>query len=209
VRTWRLWGETGKAYVHQVRADRKAGVQPDPDDDQKSSNEWSPAHAEVVHLKWERPFSRHTRQYHFHYAGIDFYWKGTKTIKKSSFCGQFLRYTHLKLIAKALGNEAADPNWGVEVCLATFSCSVSKKKSGRLELYDTTMLGFWKAHIQPVTAARVEQDKHPELVGLQNLKESWFYRIVIATAMCMIAAEKEKRQAVGEWLEEAAESGGG
>ncbi|KAI4925345.1 hypothetical protein J4E85_007224 [Alternaria conjuncta] len=85
VRTWRLWGETGKEYVRSVKNIRKTGEGRDPDVIRTTNGKLEePATAEeVVYLRWKNPLSCHTRCYHFKYAGVDFFWKGTGTIKES------------------------------------------------------------------------------------------------------------------------------
>ncbi|KAI4611842.1 uncharacterized protein J4E87_010444 [Alternaria ethzedia] len=87
VRTWRLWGETGKEYVHSVKAIRKTGEGQDPDVITTTNGKLEePATAdEVVYLRWKNPLSRQTRCYYFHYAGIDFFWKGTGTVRESPY----------------------------------------------------------------------------------------------------------------------------
>ncbi|KAI4710734.1 hypothetical protein J4E89_004324 [Alternaria sp. Ai002NY15] len=102
VRTWRLWGETGKDYVRSVKTIRKTGEGRDADvitmTDGKSEE---PARAdEMVYLRWKNALSRHTRCYHFQYAGIEFFWKGTGSVKEYRTCGVLLRFNHLKLVAR-------------------------------------------------------------------------------------------------------------
>lgn len=211
VRTWRLWGETGKAYVHGTKANRKAGIRPDPDvlDDLGYGEDGEiiePARAEeVVYLKWERPFSRHTRRYHFQYAGVDFYWKGTGTVKKSGSCGFFVRFNHLKLVAK-IPVAAASKKDRPEVCLAKYTCSLSGGKCGKLDIFDTALLRLAEEYVQPIGEIGIEQE---EAVKIARLKKTLLYQIVIATGLCMVSAEKEKRKAVWEWLQEAGEGAGG
>jgi hypothetical protein len=208
-RTWRLWGETGKAYVHSIKTNRKAGVEPDPGNTVDSAvKRGSATKADgVVYLAWEHPFSRNTRQYHFRFSDLDFYWKGTSRVKKPGFCGFFVRYNHLKLIVKT---SASDYETGAassrEVCLGTYTCSVSKKKNGRLELFDSVILRFAEVHGARVGVA-VGVGEGGEVTA-ENLKKTMLYQIIVATAMCMVQAEKEKRETVWEWLENAGEGGG-
>ena len=208
VRTWRLWGECGKAYVHQVRADRRAGVKPDVDDlvDPNAREKLYPAEAEgVVYLKWERPFSRHTRRYHFSYSGLDFYWKGTRATDKTTFCGKFVRFNHLKLVA-SLPVVASSRSAKNEIRLARYTSSVSNKKNGRLEIFDGTVLELFESYVHRQDRKAPEETKE---VKIQNLKKTVLYQIIVATALCMITAEKEKREAVGQWVEEAVKGAGG
>lgn len=207
VRTWRLWGETGKAYVQDVRASREAGTGEDPDSnsDATTGMRESPALADgVVYLEWEHPFSRHTRRYHFHYNGIDFYWKGTGTVNKSKYCGIFVCFNHLKLVARLPPLNAQREQ--SEICLAKYISSVTSKKCGRLDIFDSAILCLVEDYLPPRRNIGAEEEEDVE-IGI--LKKSPLYSIILATALCMIAAEKEKREAVGEWLEEVVESGGG
>lgn len=208
VRTWRLWGETGKAYVHQVKANRKARIGPDPDVlvDPTTGEIEQPILADgVVYLKWERPFSRHTRRYHFEFGGIDFSWKGTGSVEKSKHCGFCLRFAHLKLVAK-LPTDGTNQKDRDEVCLALYVCSMNKKKCGRLEIFDNALLRLTEDYLEPVGEIGVAEE---EAEKVKRLKKTMLYKIVIATAMCMIAGEKEKREMVYEWLQEAGEGAGG
>ncbi len=207
VKTWRLWGETGKAYVHEVKAMRKTGSGDDPNVLGESSS-WArqaPAEADgVVHLEWERPFSLHTRQYHFRYFDLEVYWKGTRKVNKGRFWGIFVRYNHLKLVV-TLPSWDADTEEPKELCLARYTSSVTSKKSGKLDLYDGAIAAVIENCAQEHDAADVGED---HLGDVGKLKRTFLYQIVLKTALCKIGAEKEKRVAVGKWLEEAAEGAG-
>ncbi|KAF2178360.1 hypothetical protein K469DRAFT_676094 [Zopfia rhizophila CBS 207.26] len=217
VRTWRLWGETGKSYVHDVTANRKAGTGPDPDIiDQKMS----PVSAdEVVYLKWTSPFSRDTRRYHFQYAGIDFYWKGTGTVKESRTCGFCLRYNHLKLVARLpmyheIKQESATQP---EVCLGKYTCSIAARKSGKIELYEGAI---WHLMAEYMPAAlsdlnldaqgeKEENGEGTQLAQVQSVKRTRLYHVIVSTAMCMMIGEKQKRETIRQILEAAVSEGAG
>lgn len=209
VRGWRLWGETGKAYVHAVKANRAAGKGPDPDVfDSKSEN---PAVAEeVVYLRWMSPLSRHTRCYHFHYMGLDFYWKGTASVRESRACGLLLRFNHLKLIARL---PIADDKKREEdeLCLGRYTCSIACKKSGTLEFFDTAILHLIDEYTLSVLDLSSEEgpEEDAETEKFLKLRKSRLYQVFVATAMCMIKSEKEKRHKLMELILSAAEGGGG
>jgi hypothetical protein len=213
VRTWRLWGETGKEYVHSVKAKREAGEGPDPDVLEEAS---VPTTAdEVVYLRWQKPLSRHTRRYHFQYAGIDFYWKGTGSVQESRFCGLLLRFNHLKLVAKLPADK--EKQEGIdrpEVCLGTYTSSVASMKNGRLEFADEAILRLIDEHAPSMLAqdplgGRSDAQEEAEASRMSRMKKSTMYQVFVATAMCMIISEKEKRHTLLSLLVEAATEGGG
>ncbi|KAF2471854.1 uncharacterized protein BDR25DRAFT_342461 [Lindgomyces ingoldianus] len=246
VRTWRLWGETGKRYVHGVKAARKAGVSPDPDNIEEASRDpivpavlekdtmpntiavkepHVPARAdEVVYLKWTSPLSRDPRRYHFHYAGIDFFWKGTGTVRESRRCGAWLHFNHLKLVARLpvpRDEKLDDPSPQPEVCLGKYTSSIAAKKHGILELYDGAI---WRllseyvpaslpqthvqGHIRKAGGDR-EPDEEELLEQVHGTKKTTLYQVIVATAMCMIIGEKQKRETIRQIIELAASEGAG
>ncbi|KAF2786239.1 hypothetical protein K505DRAFT_330491 [Melanomma pulvis-pyrius CBS 109.77] len=221
VRTWRLWCEHGKAYVHGIKAMRKAGGGPDPDvfdEDEKSP----PARAdEVVYLKWTSPLSRHTRRYQFQYAGIDFFWKGTGSVKESRACGWSVKYNHLKLVALVPAIEDGTEGMGkkveMELCLGKYTSSIAAKKSGTLELFDAPIWRLVSEHI-PSALAQVKSELSRGEIGdveeyekkrVAAMKKTFLYQVIVATAMCMIQGEKEKREVIKAIVIELISSGSG
>jgi hypothetical protein len=218
VRSWRLWGDSGKSYIRSINTLRKqpngnANGNADPDiiPPNPSNLDFTPARAnEVVHLTWTSPFSRHTRRYHFSFRGTDFYWKGTGTVHESRRCGMFLRFNHLKLVVKVPEEE------GHEVCLGKYTSSVARKKSGVLELFDGAMVRFDEEYALGLLD-RGSEDAETEDGLVENngenkrarLKKSMWYQVSVATAICMVASEKEKRHTLIDLLMHAAEGGGG
>jgi hypothetical protein len=245
VRTWRLWGETGKAYVRRVKKIRKTGDGIDPDTidgrvlakekkandtdllDVAAQNPSVPVRAnEVVTLRWTSPFSRQTRTYHFSYRGLDFSWKGTGTVKESRRCGMFLRFNHLKLVVKVplspvpqeKDNEksitATEKDERLEICLGKFTSSVAHDKSGTLVLFDKALVRLVDEYVPGMLVeedhlekGRDEEDDFQEKVS--RLKKSSLYQVIVATATCMIASEKEKRHTLIDVLVALAEGGAG
>lgn len=220
VRTWRLWGETGKDYVHSVKKIRQAGKGPDPDivDEKGFKPSWPEKADEVVYLHWANPFSRHTRRYHFRYVGLDFYWKGTGTVKESRACGMFLRFNHLKLVVKSPVTKGGKEKDQPEVCLGKFISSVAKAKNGTLELHDNAILRVVEEHAPSMLAQLASQgqngegldpSKVDEGLKISTMKRSTLYQLIVATAICMINSEKEKRHRLVELLLSAGDGAGG
>jgi hypothetical protein len=213
VRTWRLWGEHGKAYVKSIKAMRKAGSGPDPDIILNAAHEKSnQARAdEVVYLTWTNPLSRHTRRYHFRYANIDFYWKGTGSVRETRSCGWGVRYNHLKLVAMVPATLKMDEENGeglTEICLAKYTSSVAAKKSGTLELLDAPIWRLISEHAPSfmaqvdfeMTDGEREVDEHRfeeyERRRIAAMKKTYLYQVIVATGMCMVQGEKGKRELV-------------
>ncbi|KAL1801429.1 hypothetical protein ACET3X_001771 [Alternaria dauci] len=210
-RTWRLWGETGKNYVHSVKATRQTGDGFDPDAAQESKDKSEePAMAsEVVYLRWTKPLSRHTRCYHFQYAGIDFSWKGTSSVQESRACGLMLRFNHLKLVAKLPVKEKEEGQ--VETCLGTYTSSVAARKNGTLELFDSVILRLIDEHAPSLLARPGDENEEEEedAARVLRVKRSTLYQVFVATAMCMIKSEKEKRHTLLDLLVAGITEGGG
>jgi hypothetical protein len=214
VRTWRLWGETGKEYVHTVKAHREAGEGLDPDVLLERPAEAAEAE-EVVYLRWMNPLSRHTRCYYFRYAGIDLYWKGTGKVKEERLGGFLLRFNHLKLIARLPpGTKNEKEKEHTEVVLGTYRSSVAKMKNGTLEFVDAAILRLIDEHV-PLEIRRsllketANMQEDNEAARILRMKTSTMYQVFVATAMCMIKAEKEKRHTLVDLILNAAEQGGG
>ncbi|KAF2036622.1 hypothetical protein EK21DRAFT_105934 [Setomelanomma holmii] len=210
VRKWRLWGENGKDYVHSVAKNSKAGEGPNPDllgDDPPRPERAD----EVVYLRWTSPLSRHTRRYHFQYASIDFYWKGTGTVKETRRCGSLLRFNHLKLVAQLpLCDSEKEKGQNQETCLGD--------KSGVLDLFDTAILRLVEEHApsmleQDPFGDQADEDQtsieEDQRTKISKMKRSRLYQVIVATATCMIITEKEKRHTLRDLILAAAEGGGG
>ncbi|KAJ8115061.1 hypothetical protein OPT61_g3207 [Boeremia exigua] len=224
VRGWRLWGETGKSYVHTIRNQRKAGqLFDDPDNNDKSDNRTTRHKVradEVVHLTWTRPLSRHTRLYSFKFRGIEFQWKGTGTVSEGRECGWMLRFCHLKLVAKIPINVESEKEEGTrEVCLGKYTSSVAAEKSGTLTVFDQVVVRFameWMPSLIEEEMQGAEKtgslDCNAEENQVSNLKRGSLYQLIVATVLCMASAEKEKRHTLMDLvigiLENAGNGGG-
>jgi len=134
----------------------------------KEKRQLKPAKADfVLHLNWTNPhpFNKHVRRYCFRYAGIEFHWKGTSTVKESRGFGFFLHFNHLKLVALvpvASGETPETPagptrSWSSlsrlsrkstnkpkmrQIVLATYTSSIAPRKSGALEMLDAEIIKF-------------------------------------------------------------------
>ena len=207
VRGWRLWGETGKAYVHGIRDKRRAGeVFDDPDVVVEGENEEGMVEEkvradEVVHLRWHNPLSKQTRTYVFEFRGIEFHWKGTGTVRESKKCGWMLRFCHLKLVARVpLGDveKTGQMDEMSEVCLGKYTSSIAAEKSGTLEVFDEAVLGFVEEYIPSLLGEKDSTEGEESVAGeeedrIKTLKNGMFYQLIVATVICMANAEKEKR----------------
>ncbi|KAH7135953.1 hypothetical protein B0J11DRAFT_502751 [Dendryphion nanum] len=216
VSSWRLWGETGKDYFYGIQENRKSGSNsPDPDvlEDEIAAQETAIRANEVVYLKWTSPFSRNTRRYHFRYADIDFYWKGTGTVKESRRCGLWCHFNHLKLVAQ-LPTSKEEPGFQPEVCLATYTSSIAKCKFGTLEILDGALWRLAAEHIPSIfprasTQDTVESRSENVVAEVVSMKKTSLYQVIVATAMCMVYSEGQKRETIRSLLEAGASEGGG
>ncbi|KAF2626262.1 hypothetical protein BU25DRAFT_104302 [Macroventuria anomochaeta] len=221
VRGWRLWGETGKSYVHTIRSNRKAGISFDDPDIENKHGEGRTREKvkadEVVYLRWTTPLSRQTRCYTFQYRGIEFQWKGTGTVSEGRRCGWLLRFCHLKLVAQIPFNSkphAGKEDGMREVCLAKYTSSIATEKSGALEIFDSVVLRFVQDCVPGLLVKEVlgeekgvdgdgdEEDK------IARLKGGVLYQVIVATVLCMVNAEKEKRHTLIDLIIGAGENAG-
>jgi hypothetical protein len=207
VRTWRLWGESGKAYHRSVNADRKAGIQQPP---VKPLD--GPLIDEELIFKWHSPFGLRPRHYRFDYAGLVLYWKGTNTVKEHRTCGWLMRFHHFKLCVRVPISVSIPPtNSGGgpikrtlslstfpskafrEICLAKYTSSIFNKKAGVLQIYDDVLHRLITEGVIPLCE---EQKKELDTEGVVGVKRLRLYDIIVATAMCMIIGEQQKRQLI-------------
>ncbi|KAJ5118051.1 hypothetical protein N7526_011074 [Penicillium atrosanguineum] len=185
VRSWRIWGETGKRYHRMVNAQRKTLKEKGEEEEEKVQ----PAGAEeVIRLKWSSPLMN-ARRYHFLYAGITFFWEGTRDLHvNEKWSRRLMPLNHLKLIAELPGGE--------RLFLAQFTSDFSSKKFGRLWVIDSAVSKLLEI-VDPFQGP----DDSGSVVGFKsqpqsiNLRESRFRfnEIILATAMCMVIGEWQKR----------------
>jgi len=223
VRSWRLWGETGKAYHRRVNDERKSG-QGAQHPVEKPIRQ--PVIDEEVHFSWHSPFSHKTRLYRFEHAGLDFYWKGTGTVKETKTCGWFMRFHHLKLCVRVPIVATSDDSGPVkravsrgsilspfrgksagfrEVCLAKYTSSICAKKAGVLEIYDDVI---HRLSLDGVIGMDSEKRRELETAGIIGVKNLRLYDIIVASAMCMMIGEWQKRMVIIAILAAGGEGGG-
>ncbi|KAG9228843.1 hypothetical protein BJ875DRAFT_476483 [Amylocarpus encephaloides] len=226
-RNRRWWGESGKKWFYEQR---EAGHKC-PDVPEKAKPE------EVVNVRWVSPLVR-PREYRFTWRGFVFIWKGSNTIdvqqKRFTRLSRVMtRFNHLKLVVNLpRGNAGQDPEKAcdVELVLARYTSAMSKRKAGRLEIFqdaidsfiadhaghlslpsvpgvtetpaeDLSLMGIKEKKVEvepsscdPFLDPRISNDApigFDEQKTQQRLKD-----LVVASGMCMIIGEFEKRQ----WL---------
>ncbi|GIK06493.1 hypothetical protein Aspvir_002143 [Aspergillus viridinutans] len=215
VRKWRLWRETGKQYHRDVNAKRKQkrkktethkeDVQQavcHSDDDPDPDAGHRPARAdEALALCWTAPLSTRTRCYQWKYAGVDLVWKGTRNLpaelKWSKRC---LPWHHLKLTARVPPSSGHSQG---ELVLAQYFSSIGKKKYGVLVIYKAEVSRVFGPHT-PNANAHVGDNYDSSLIGA--------YEAIVATAVCMVVGEKQKRNvvyAIFKAIRKAGEDGAG
>ncbi|KIW02366.1 uncharacterized protein PV09_06188 [Verruconis gallopava] len=214
VRTWRMWGESGKQYHREYNKERKAGQPHKMEPAEKPRKDLI---TEVVYFSWHSPFTHKPRQYRFDYAGLEFYWKGTGTVKEPRTCGWWMRFHHLKLcvripivvtvcldgdrpikrtttLGSTLSRLASKRNAGFrEECLAKYTSSMASKKAGTLQVYDDVLHRLLLEDVMPLD---IKQKEVLEATGPVGVKKLRLYEIILATAMCMVIGEWQKREAL-------------
>jgi hypothetical protein len=203
VRNWRLCGESGKQYHQAVVAERKRRH----NEDHGSTKNVAPQHStklptlvtEDVELSWQSPISGNTRKYQFRYLDLDFYWKGTGTVREASKWRFLVHFNHLKLVVRIpVPDEGKKDRVDTsllytEICLAKYTSAVSSKKAGQLEILDEALSRLLDTH------SGVEDCDGGEFLKKNiplpySVKQTRLHEVVVATAICMIVAESQKRQ---------------
>lgn len=188
VRSWRIWGESGGAYHRSVNARRKALRE----EGKQESIPFDPAMAEeTVHLKWTSPF-RNARRYHFTYAGITFFWEGTRDLPGDVWSKRLMPLNHLKLIAQIPGRE--------RIFLAHYRSDVSSKKFGRLLVFDSAISRLLEESGNTALRMSLGVGENPFVAehkqSESEIKNTRLYDLVMATSMCMVIGEWQKRLTV-------------
>jgi hypothetical protein len=254
VRSWRLWGESGKKYHQQVNLERQQSnlqdeepslvqvksapadpgsekhhlVQPPPakadltldvQSDIVSSQEASNGPIQAITLHWESPFSKATRRYSFRFGEIDFYWKGTGTVKHEGSWSWIVRFNHLKLVARLpaplqspvegqASPSSDDPS--VELILARYTSSPWQEKCGELEVFDSVVRRFVQSRFNPIELAPEKlQECDMNEAELDELRKTRLYDLIMATTLCMVIGERQKRETLREVIQLLAAEGGG
>ncbi|KAJ6186576.1 hypothetical protein N7519_007877 [Penicillium mononematosum] len=228
VRTWRVWGESGKRYHRQVNAQRKENknteaMDGDPVEMEKVTEDGKhdlsysqkqdpsppsysaapqttipqPAVAEeAVRLNWSSPFSLNTRRYSFEYANVKFFWKGTRDVHPDKQWTKWLMpFSHLKLIARLPGIE------GEDILVGQYTPSFAWRKFGELWIFDSVVAKLLGEVGSPTLTGQGVVDE------MRDIRKTRLYELIMATAMCMIIGEAQKREILIALLAMAAEGG--
>lgn len=161
----------------------------------------------VTELVWHKAFSKKVRQYDFTLGNLDFCWKGTSTVTGTGFWKNWLRYNHLKLVARI---PLADHPKDVAICdsgfreivLAKYTSSSKYIKAGALEMYDDVINHVWREYVLPQERQEGKGTKEKEEGSFKygrspaTVKETRFWDTLVATGMCMVVGEWQKRETV-------------
>ena len=212
VRSWRLWGESGKAYHHEVNAARK---QDKPDLLQSSDKGSSSASctedegetrdamraAYTSSLKWVSPISSRPRWYQLTHDGIDLVWKGTRDLRHGQSMRRCLMpFHHLKLVARLPPLFVGDCD--SEVLLAQYSSSWGSDKHGSLVILDEAVSRIFDRGRSLSESSGLRGAKRAD-----HLKR--VYELILTTALCMIIGEEQKRGVIVAVLALLADAAGG
>ncbi|RHZ52474.1 hypothetical protein CDV55_101831 [Aspergillus turcosus] len=184
VHSWRLWGESGKRYHREVNVKRKQGLSTEDD-----PTNYRPLKAtEACLLTWSAPFSRQTREYAFRYEGVDFVWKGTRDLPGDrKLARRLMPVHHLKLVAMVPGKVADEAEEAEEVVVAYFVCSAEEGEYGTLTIQDSKLCQVLGINEMPHDMA---------LARTEGASPARVHDTIMATAVCMIIGEWEKRKVV-------------
>ncbi|KAF7520265.1 hypothetical protein PCG10_009319 [Penicillium crustosum] len=155
---------------------------------------------EAVRLNWSSPFSLNPRRYSFEYANIKFFWKGTRDVHPDDKLARwFMPFSHLKLIARLPGIGSED------IFIGKYTPSFAYRKFGELWVFDSAvseLLG--EDHSSTWTEQATERATRSEL---GDIRQTRLYELIMATAMCMIIGESQKRMILMLLFTIAAEGG--
>lgn len=159
-----------------------------------------PTAPEATSLTWTSPFSSTPRRYHFRHAGLDFHWKGTGAVQERRARGPFVRFNHLKLVVALPPGPDPDPAARTELCLARYTSALACGKAGVLELHEAPILRLLRklgeAGGGTALGARDDDDGHAApapAVGAAAVRCAGLYDMIVATAVCMVVGEWQKR----------------
>jgi hypothetical protein len=190
VRAFRFWGESGKVWHQEQRLARK-GIRKARG---KTTQQAKPE--EVVMMSWKKPFSVHTREYHFSWRGFEFIWKGTRKTDPSlkKVFRPFLRLCHLKCVVLVPQKAGQGEK---EILLARFTSVISKRKVGRFEIHEDILDAFLEEGFLRRNAEEMQDEG--VVSGDWARKEKLRQRlrdVVVGMGMCMVIEEWRKRQVV-------------
>lgn len=176
---------------------------------------------DVTELVWYKVFSKKLRQYDFSIGHLDFRWKGTSTVTGTGFWRGWLRYNHLKLVVRVpLADHPKDiaicDSGFREVVLAKYTSSTKYMKAGALEMFDDVINHVWREYVLPMERQeRNRREKEKEDGSFKygrnpaTVKETRFWDALVATGMCMVVGEWQKRETCRQILAALASGAGG
>ncbi|PLB50776.1 hypothetical protein P170DRAFT_435949 [Aspergillus steynii IBT 23096] len=173
----------------------------------ESTKTWDPVHAsDVLPVPWTNPspFSSRVRWYGFTYNGVHATWKGSRDVPaKKKWGRRLMPVHHLKLVAECPSpgishfdtkGSMGELQGGEEVVLARYSSSLSHGKHGTLVIFDEEVSRVFGSQ---GVGSRKEKGFAREGDEVGEMDE---YDVIVATAMCMVLGEWQKRKTVLEIL---------
>ncbi|CAG7970131.1 unnamed protein product [Penicillium salamii] len=144
---------------------------------------------EALRLQWRSPFSINTRNYCFEYAGIQFSWEGTRDIHSDhGWNRNLLPFNHLNLVSRIPGPVEED------ILVAQYISSFSNDKHGQLWVFDSAITRLLEKTGHPSKWIKItENNERFSLDIYWDVRQTRLYDIVMATSMCMIIGEWQKR----------------
>ncbi|KAI9853950.1 MAG: hypothetical protein M1824_000780 [Vezdaea acicularis] len=163
-------GDTGKKW-HQAEKERRLALKAEGKSFWPEKEEARPLRPEeVVTLRWSLGRGINVRKYHFRWGGVDFYWKGTATVRDDKTMGVLAGYSHLKLVAVIPQDpghtEGTKKRKTAEIRLASYTSLVAHRKAGRLEVFDEVVNQFIADHIESGMTQLPEEKEAPESKGM-------------------------------------------
>ncbi|CAG8147118.1 unnamed protein product [Penicillium salamii] len=144
---------------------------------------------EALRLHWRSPFSINTRNYCFEYAGLKFSWEGTRDIHSDhGWNRNLLPFNHLNLVAKIPGLVEE------EVLVAQYISSFSNDKHGQLWVFDSAVTKLLEKTGHPPKWIKITENNERFSLDIDwDVQQTRLYDIVMATSVCMIIGEWQKR----------------
>ncbi|CAG8184117.1 unnamed protein product [Penicillium olsonii] len=144
---------------------------------------------EAFLLRWQSPFSISARTYCFEYAGIRFSWEGTRDIHYNhTWNRRLMPFNHLKLVAEISGPLEE------KVLLAQHISSFSNDKLGQLWIFDSAVTKLLEKTGHPSKWMKTTENNERFSLDLDwDVQQTRLYELIMATSMCMILGEWQKR----------------
>lgn len=216
VRKRRWWGESGKEWFKEHKKLMESSASVEEKVEAEEMEKVKPE--EVVKLRWVAPLSR-AREYQFDWRGFKFAWKGTGQVhSRMKIWRPFMMFHHLKLVVIVPGKamDGGKQTESSELVLAMYTSAVSKRKAGRLEVFQEAIEAFLSNNVLPNSKAlhitehlteKPPMDQHPNLAEVTKTQQR-LDDVVMATALSMVIGEFEKRQTIISIILAAADGAG-